>query len=168
MTHERGLGNSPVSRLRNGAVSAIESRRRDASFTRASGAAMTGNVGRNAHRQQRTSPSVTRGQLSDRVGRQVLGCKALQPAVARGCLPVMDTDILDRRGRLARFVGATTIGLVVTLVLMNLISRVAASPNADPISQVSPILLGLGIFTVASTGAFAAITALKKRRSRSL
>ena len=75
----------------------------------------------------------------------------------------MDTDLLDRRGRLVRLAIASAIGLVITLGIMHLIQGVARKPNPDAISQASPIFLGLAMFVVISYGVFAAITRLKKR-----
>ena len=76
----------------------------------------------------------------------------------------MDIDLLDRRGRLTRLAIASAIGLAITLVLMKLIVGVAARPNPDAISQVSPILLGIAMFAVISYVASLAITALTKKK----
>lgn len=75
----------------------------------------------------------------------------------------MDIDLLDRRGRLVRLVVAATIGLGLTLLVMRGIAHVAESPNADAISQVSPILLGVAMFAIFASGAFAALEKLRKR-----
>lgn len=74
----------------------------------------------------------------------------------------MDIDLLDRRGRLVRLVAAGTIGLGVTLLVMYLISDVGRR-NADPISQIGPFALGLAMFAVVSSLAFAGLAALNKR-----
>ena len=73
---------------------------------------------------------------------------------------------MDRRGRLTRLAIASVIGLVITLGLMKLIVGVAARPNPDAISQVSPILLGIAMFVVISYVASVAITKLAKRVER--
>lgn len=78
----------------------------------------------------------------------------------------MDIDLCDRRGRLVRLVIAATIGLVVTLGLLHLIRGVAATPNPDAVSQVSPIMLGMAMFVVFSYGLFVVLTAIQRWAAR--
>jgi hypothetical protein len=72
-------------------------------------------------------------------------------------------DLCDRKGRFRRLVAAAVIGGAVTLALLHQIQGVAASPNPDAISQVSPVLLGMGMFVVLSTLALTAINAVRRR-----
>ena len=72
-------------------------------------------------------------------------------------------DILDRRGRLVRLAISAAVGLAVTLVLLWLIGGVARKPNEDSISQISPVLLGMGIFAVTASLANAVLVKFRRR-----
>ncbi len=64
--------------------------------------------------------------------------------------PQIDVDLKDTRGRVARLAISAAVGVVIAILSFNVIASVAATPNPDPISKLSGIILGGGLF-VAST-----------------
>ena len=72
-------------------------------------------------------------------------------------------DLLDRRGRLVRLAISAAVGLAVALVLLWAIGGVARKPNEDSISQISPVLLGMGIFAVSASLVNAVLVKFRRR-----
>ena len=72
-------------------------------------------------------------------------------------------DLLDHRGRITRLAIAAVIALVVTIVGLGAIQSIARTPNPDPMSKISVVLMGIGMF-VATTYAIQAILARVVRR----
>jgi uncharacterized membrane protein YdjX (TVP38/TMEM64 family) len=81
-------------------------------------------------------------------------------------MPEVVIDLRDRRGRLIRFAIAVAIGMVVTIVAMNLIAMASISPNSDPVGGSSVILLAIGIFVTTSAASLTAISALARKFAR--
>jgi hypothetical protein len=76
----------------------------------------------------------------------------------------MDTDFLDRRGRLIRIVIAMAVGVLVATLCHGWMGSVTTREvNPDPMSQMGVVLVVLAIF-VASTMITLAILAAVRRR----
>lgn len=76
----------------------------------------------------------------------------------------MDTDLLDRRGRLVRIVLAIAVGVLVTTLAYGWMSSVTTQEvNPDPMSKMGVVLVVLAIF-VASTMITLRILAAVRRR----
>ena len=71
-------------------------------------------------------------------------------------------DLLDRRGRLVRLAISGVIGVAVSIALLWAIRGAARDPNEDAISQISPVLLGMGIFAVTASLANAVLVRLRR------
>lgn len=72
-------------------------------------------------------------------------------------------DLRDRRGRLIRLVTACALGLAITLIVMALINSAGVRKGDDPVSAVSPFLLGTGIFLIVTNVSHAAIVRIRRR-----
>ncbi|HEY5939084.1 MAG TPA: hypothetical protein VIU61_30730 [Kofleriaceae bacterium] len=76
----------------------------------------------------------------------------------------MDTDFLDRRGRLVRMALAIAVGILVTSLVYGWMGSVTTQEvNPDPMSQMGVVLVVLAVF-IASTMITLAIMAAVRRR----
>jgi len=72
-------------------------------------------------------------------------------------------DLLDRRGRLRRLALASALGLVVTVLVIQLIASVATVSAKDPIGQSSVVVCAIGVFLVATSAAHMVIERVVRR-----
>jgi hypothetical protein len=73
-------------------------------------------------------------------------------------------DLLDTRGRVLRLALSIVIGFICGLVLFRLVQMVAVPPNADPMSKLSGLELGAGLFGVSTAVTHAILTRVARRR----
>jgi hypothetical protein len=73
-----------------------------------------------------------------------------------------DVDLLDTRGRLRRLALATSIGAVVTLLVMRLIESVSSPVSNDPVSPSAILLLAVGMFVVTTALGLNVIARLRR------
>ncbi len=76
----------------------------------------------------------------------------------------MDVDLLDTRARVIRLALSIAIGLVCGILLFRLVQMAAVAPNADPMSKLSGIELGVGLFGVSTAVIHAILTRVARRR----
>lgn len=84
----------------------------------------------------------------------------------QGVLPTMEDasiDLLDRRGRLRRLAASSAIGLVITVLVVQLIASVATVASDDPIGQSSVVVCAVGVFLVATSFAHLVISRIARR-----
>jgi len=74
-----------------------------------------------------------------------------------------DVDLLDTRGRLRRLALATTIGALVTLLVMHLIGSVSTPASNDPVSPSAILLLAVGMFVVTTALGVSVLAHLHRR-----
>ena len=72
-------------------------------------------------------------------------------------------DLLDRRGRLRRLAAASALGLVITMLVVQLIASVASVSSKDPIGTMSVIVCAVGVFLVATSFVHMAIARITRR-----
>ena len=76
----------------------------------------------------------------------------------------MDTDFLDRRGRLVRIVLSIAVGVLVTTLVYGWMGTVTTRENnPDPMSQMGVILVVLAIFVATTKLTHAILTAVRRR-----
>jgi hypothetical protein len=63
----------------------------------------------------------------------------------------LDTDILDRGGRLRRICLAMLIGGVATFLVLYMMVNSGRGPEKDPISQASVVIMGIVMFALSSS-----------------
>ena len=71
-------------------------------------------------------------------------------------------DLLDRRGRLRRLAAASTLGLLVTVMVVQLIAGVATVASDDPIGKMSVVVCAVGVFLVATSFAHLVIARIAR------
>jgi hypothetical protein len=74
-------------------------------------------------------------------------------------------DLLDTRGRVLRLVVAAVIGAAAAYMMFTVVRSVAASPNPDPVSKLSGITLGGGLFLASTAIANWVLARVARRRS---
>jgi len=78
----------------------------------------------------------------------------------------LDTDILDRSGRLKRIGLAMLIGGVATFFMMNSMIHSGQGPQKDPIGQASVVIMGVIMFVLSSAMCAKFISRIHAQRSR--
>lgn len=78
----------------------------------------------------------------------------------------LETDILDRGGRLRRIAVATLIGGTATFFVLRAMIHAGRGPQQDPIGQASVVLMGVFMFALSSVTVLKLITRLGARRRR--
>jgi hypothetical protein len=74
-------------------------------------------------------------------------------------------DLLDTRGRFLRLVVAAVIGAVLAYMMFGVVQSVAATPNPDPVSKLSGITLGGGLFLASTAIVHWVLGRVARRRS---
>ena len=77
-----------------------------------------------------------------------------------------EIDLLDTRGRTLRLLIAAVLGVVCAVLLFQVVASVAATPNPDPMSKLSGIVLGGGLFGASTAVIHAILTRVARRRRR--
>lgn len=72
-------------------------------------------------------------------------------------------DLLDRRGRLRRLAVASALGLLVTVLVVQLIASVATVGSDDPIGKMSVVVCAIGVFLVATSFAHLVMARIARR-----
>jgi len=76
----------------------------------------------------------------------------------------VNVDLLDTRGRVIRLAIAVAVGVVLAIFAFREIETIAASPNPDPMSKLSGLLLGGGLFAASTAIVHAILTRVARRR----
>ena len=76
----------------------------------------------------------------------------------------MDTDLLDRRGRLVRLVLATAVGILLTALVYRWMGTVTTGElNPDPMSKMGVTLVVLAVFVASTMLTLAIMRAVRRR-----
>lgn len=78
----------------------------------------------------------------------------------------LDTDILDRGGRLRRLGLAALIGGVATFFMLNSMINSGRGPSEDPIGQTSVVMMGVIMFVLSTTMCARFISRIHAQRMR--
>lgn len=78
----------------------------------------------------------------------------------------IDTDIMDRKGRLFRIGIAVVFALVVTALCMNAMINSGKGPQEDPVGQASVIIVGIAMFVLTGSTAHKIIVRWHENRRR--
>jgi len=78
----------------------------------------------------------------------------------------IDTDIMDRKGRLFRIGIAVVFSLVVTALCMNAMINSGKGPQSDPVGQASVIIMSVAMFLLVASTAHKIIVRWHENRRR--
>jgi Kef-type K+ transport system membrane component KefB len=81
-------------------------------------------------------------------------------------MPELDTDILDRSGRLKRIGLAMLVGGVATFFMLYSMIHSGKGPQQDPIGQTSVVMMGVVMFVMSSAMTLKFIARMRAARSR--
>jgi hypothetical protein len=82
--------------------------------------------------------------------------------------PELDTDILDRSGRLKRIGLAMLIGGTATFFMLYSMINSGAGPQKDPIGQTSVVMMGVIMFVLSSAMSLKFISRIRAQRIRGM
>ncbi|MGE0404228.1 MAG: hypothetical protein AB7T06_46395 [Kofleriaceae bacterium] len=80
--------------------------------------------------------------------------------------PTLDTDILDRTGRLKRIGLAILIGGTATFFMLNSMIHSGRGPQQDPIGQTSVVMMGVIMFVLSTAMCAKFIGRIHAQRTR--
>jgi hypothetical protein len=78
----------------------------------------------------------------------------------------LDTDILDRGGRLKRIALATLIGGAFTFVVLSAMINSGRGPQQDPVGQASVVIMGVIMFVLVSSVAHRLILRVREAKKK--
>lgn len=78
----------------------------------------------------------------------------------------IDTDIMDRKGRLGRIAIAVVFALLVTALCMNAMINSGRGPQQDPVSQASVVIMAIAMFLLTASTAHKIIVRWHENRRR--
>lgn len=81
-------------------------------------------------------------------------------------MSALDTDILDRSGRLKRIGLAMLIGGVATFFMLSTMINSGRGPQQDPIGQTSVVMMGVVMFVLSSSMCAKLISRIHAQRTR--
>ena len=78
----------------------------------------------------------------------------------------LDTDILDRGGRLKRIGLAMLVGGAITFVVLSAMINSGRGPQQDPIGQASVVIMGVIMFVLLSSVTHRVITRVREAKKK--